>query len=93
MRVFLAAALVLCGAWSAYAKPLTDAQVARAIIQQSRGEYYATGHPCACPYDSARNGSSCGARSAYTRPGGAHPKCYPADVTKGEIEDYRASHR
>lgn len=73
-------------------KSADDAIVA-AIIQESRNEYYATGHPCACPYDSARNGSSCGGRSAYSRPGGAEPMCYPRDVTKADIEAYRASRR
>lgn len=72
---------------------LTDAQVVEKIIQGSRDDYYATGHPCACPYDRARNGSSCGGRSAYSRPGGAEPKCYPKDVSKTEIEAYRQSHR
>jgi hypothetical protein len=67
----------------------TDAQIIDAIIKQSRQSYYATGHPCACPDDKAKNGSSCGARSAYSRPGGAAPLCYPKDVTRGMIEDFR----
>jgi hypothetical protein len=71
---------------------LTDAQVADKIIQVSREDYYATGHPCACPYDRAQNGSSCGGRSAYSRPGGAEPKCFPKDVSKAEIITYRNTH-
>ncbi|WP_405030749.1 SH3 domain-containing protein [Pleomorphomonas sp. JP5] len=31
---------------------------------------------CDCPYDYARNGSRCGGRSAYSRPGGREPVCY-----------------
>lgn len=31
---------------------------------------------CDCPYDYARNGSHCGGRSAYSRPGGRAPVCY-----------------
>jgi hypothetical protein len=31
---------------------------------------------CPCPYDRASDGSSCGARSAYSRSGGYEPKCY-----------------
>jgi hypothetical protein len=90
----LACALVLPLACGALGKPvgLTDAQVAAQIIAASRNTYYATGHPCACPYDRARNGSSCGRRSAYSRPGGAEPKCYPQDVSKSEIERYRREH-
>ncbi len=31
---------------------------------------------CPCPYSIARDGSTCGARSAYSRSGGASPQCY-----------------
>jgi hypothetical protein len=65
------------------APPLTDSQIRQQIIQESVAAYLATGHPCACPYNSARDGSSCGGRSAYSRPGGAAPLCYPPDVTDG----------
>lgn len=37
------------------------------------------GQGCSCPYDVAKNGSSCGKRSAYTRPGGDAPICYVGD--------------
>jgi hypothetical protein len=47
---------------------LTAAAITALIVQASRNEYYATGHPCACPDDRARNGSACGGRSAYSRP-------------------------
>jgi hypothetical protein len=72
--------------------PLTDSQVRQEIINQSVSDYLATGHPCACPYNSARNGSASGGRSAYSRPGGASPLCYPKDVTDGLVGDWRRSH-
>jgi hypothetical protein len=50
---------------------MKDAQVRQAIIDESINDYLATGHPCACPYNSERNGSACGGRSAYSRPSGA----------------------
>ena len=31
---------------------------------------------CACPYDRASDGSLCGARSAWSKSGGASPQCY-----------------
>lgn len=31
---------------------------------------------CQCPYDFKRNGASCGGSSAFSRKGGAKPKCY-----------------
>jgi hypothetical protein len=68
---------------------LTAAAIAAIIVQASRDQYHAGGRPCACPDDKARNGSACGGRSAYSRPGGAAPLCYPSDVTAEMIESYR----
>jgi hypothetical protein len=68
---------------------LTAAAIAAIIVQASRDQYHAGGRPCACPDDTARNGSSCGGRSAYSRPGGAAPLCYPNDVPAAMIESYR----
>jgi hypothetical protein len=68
---------------------LSTAAIAAIIVQASRDQYHRTGRPCACPDDTARNGSSCGGRSAYSRPGGAEPLCYPTDVTPTMIEQYR----
>jgi hypothetical protein len=70
---------------------LTDQQIATIIVKESREAYYRTGHPCACPEDLARNGSRCGLRSAYSRPGGAEPYCYVTDVPKEKIQSYRAA--
>lgn len=68
---------------------LSAATVVALIIRASRDQYHATGHLCACPDDLMRNGRACGARSAYSRPGGAAPKCYPSDITESMISDYR----
>ena len=94
MRLGIVALSVVC-LWPAHGfarPPMGEAQVKQEIIQQSISDYLATGHPCACPYNTARNGSSCGRRSAYTRPGGAAPLCYPKDVTPGMVMDWRAAH-
>jgi hypothetical protein len=68
---------------------LTAAAIAAIIVQASRDQYHATGRPCACPDDTMRNGRACGNTSAYSRPGGAEPLCYPTDVTTTMIELYR----
>jgi hypothetical protein len=68
---------------------LTAAAIAAIIVQASRAQYHAGGRPCACPDDSMRNGRACGGRSAYSRPGGAAPLCYPSDVTAAMIDSYR----
>jgi hypothetical protein len=60
--------------------------IADLIVQTSRQQYYATGHPCACPDDLTRTGRRCGGTSAYSRPGGAAPFCYVSDVPVAMIE-------
>lgn len=89
MRSIAIVTLALLAALAPARAQLSDRQIAEAIVKQSRDAYYATGRPCACPEDTARNGSRCGGRSAYSRPGGAMPKCYPSDVTPAEIDAYR----
>jgi hypothetical protein len=92
MQRLSAVALLVVGVIPAAGETLTGQQIAERIINDSRSAYYASGHPCACPDDHARNGSLCGGRSAYSRPGGAEPKCYPQDVTAADIAAYRAAH-
>ena len=66
---------------------MSDAEIAAEIIRSSRGAYYSTGHPCACPDDTTRAGRSCGNTSAYMKAGGI--KCFPRDVTRADIANYR----
>jgi hypothetical protein len=66
--------------------PRSDDDIANDLLRKDRGRYHG---PCACPYDIARNGSRCGDRSAYSRPGGAAPLCYRSDVTPDMIGRFR----
>jgi hypothetical protein len=68
---------------------LTAAAIAAILIQASRDQYHATGHPCACPDDLMRNGRRCGGNSAHSRVGGAAPLCFPSDVTADMIDSHR----
>ena len=68
----------------------SDAQVKQRIIRESIASYPG---PCACPYNTDRAGRSCGRRSAYSRPGGYAPICYPADVSAAEIQAWRRANR
>jgi hypothetical protein len=70
--------------------PLTDAGIRQAMIQESIASYPGR---CPCPYNSAKNGSSCGGRSAYSRPSGHAPLCYPKDVSAEMVRRYRGQHR
>lgn len=65
------------------------AAVVQAIISASIASYHGN---CPCPYNSMRNGRSCGGRSAYSKPGGYAPLCFPQDVTEAMIQDYVARH-
>ena len=69
----------------AYARE-SDAQVKQRLIRQSIAAYPGS---CACPYSTARNGSSCGGRSAWSRGGGYAPLCYPKDVSSAEVQAAR----
>lgn len=65
---------------------LTDDQVKQRIIDDSISAYPGS---CACPFNSARNGSSCGRRSAWSRAGGYSPVCYKREVTKEMLNTWR----
>lgn len=67
---------------------LSDDEIRQLLIQRSTGGYSGS---CPCPYNVDRGGRRCGGRSAYSRPGGRSPLCYPQDVTPAMIERYRQS--
>lgn len=71
------------------APALSIAAIAQRLIAESRASYPGS---CACPYDTDRGGRRCGARSAYSRPGGYAPICYESDVTAQMVERYRSRH-
>ena|SRR5437867_977283 len=88
---FAVAVLTLGTAWSQTNKPTkTDDAIKQEIIQASIASYRGS---CPCPYSTDRAGRKCGARSAYSRPGGASPVCYVTDVTKKMVDDYRTNTR
>ena len=64
----------------------TNEEIKQELIRQSISSYSGS---CPCPYNVTRNGSRCGGRSAYSRPGGYSPLCYPSDVTNDMIMKYR----
>jgi len=70
-------------------KALSDARIREMLIQESIDAYSGS---CPCPYSTARNGSRCGRRSAYSRPGGEAPLCYAKDVSDPMVRAYRDAH-
>jgi hypothetical protein len=89
LRTFIAVAVVLIS-MPVSAAPISDDQVRSAIIRESLAGYPGN---CPCPYNSDRAGRSCGRRSAYSRPGGYSPICYPDQVAPDMIRQYRDTHR
>lgn len=69
--------------------PLTDLEVRLLLIDESIAAYEGA---CPCPYSIARDGTECGARSAYSREGGAAPLCFPEDVTDEVVQGWRDEH-
>jgi len=68
---------------------VTDQEVRDMVIKESLQSYPGN---CPCPYSTMKNGRSCGGRSAYSRPGGRSPLCFPKDVTDQMVKAYRAQH-
>jgi hypothetical protein len=68
------------------ARPLTDKQIKKRLIQDSIDDYPGN---CPSPYNRASNGSRCGKRSAYSKPGGYAPLCFDRDITQAMIDAYR----
>lgn len=69
---------------------LSDSQIKQKIIEESIADYPGT---CACPFNQARNGSSCGKRSAWSKAGGYSPICYKDEVTDDMIKEWREANQ
>lgn len=77
--------LAFAVSWAQTKAPKTDAEIKQQIINESIAAYRGN---CPCPYNTDRAGHRCGKRSAYSRPGGASPLCYAADVSQKMVDDY-----
>lgn len=65
---------------------LSTAKIKNLLIKRSHAYYSGN---CPCPYNTTRAGRKCGKRSAYSRPGGASPLCYPSDVSASMVAEYK----
>ncbi|MGN7805789.1 SH3 domain-containing protein [Ensifer sp. 22521] len=66
---------------------ISDTVIVQRIIAESISGYSGS---CPCPESRDRGGRRCGRRSAYSKPGGAAPICYPGDVSKAMIDAFRS---
>jgi hypothetical protein len=87
----LAAALLSGAAWAQTTPPRSAPDADAAQVRQAMIRASIAGYPgnCPCPYSIMRNGRNCGSRSAYSKPGGATPLCYPRDISDAMVEQYR----
>lgn len=76
----------IMGSAMAKGSSVSDAQIKEKIIADSIASYPSV---CACPFNRARNGSSCGRRSAWSKAGGYAPVCYENEVTDEMIKQWR----
>lgn len=83
-KILLFIGLTLTFAADAKQPTQSDEAIKKEIIQQSIQAYSGN-----CPYNTARNGSRCGKRSAYNRVGGAAPLCYPEDVSDRMVKEFK----
>ena len=88
VRVLLLALFCLAVHANAADDDLTDTEIRTILIKQSQAGYSGR---CPCPYSVNRAGRQCGHSSAYSKPGGRAPLCYPDDVTKEAIAAFRAA--
>jgi hypothetical protein len=85
-------ALTLLLGVSVHAGEAADAEVRRLIVENSIATYRAHGQACTCPYDTAKDGSSCSGSSAYFGAAPGTPLCFRGDVTAAMIQAWRRAH-
>lgn len=84
MRLLVACIILgLASAGQADAQNVASAK--RQMIQESISRYSGN---CPCPFSRASNGSRCGGRSAWSRPGGASPLCYGDDISDSMVRSW-----
>ncbi|MGO4405285.1 SH3 domain-containing protein [Bosea sp. RAF48] len=66
---------------------LSDAAIIAKLIALDASAYSGN---CRCPENRDRAGRLCGKRSAYSKPGGWAPLCYPGDVSREAIARFRS---
>ena len=90
MSLLFALAVCCSNYASGKAPQISDQTIRQQIIAASIASY--PGH-CACPCNSAKNGSACGGRSAWSRKGGYAPICYEREVSNEMVQQRRNTNR
>jgi len=86
MVLLAACCMVIAGNAVAKSRAVSDEKIKEKVIAESIASYPGV---CACPFNRARNGSSCGRRSAWSKAGGYAPICYKNEVTNEMVKQWR----
>jgi len=86
MKLLILMIFILGTTWSMADDRISDKEIKKTLIQQSIQEY---GKSCPCPYSKSPSGGQCGLTSAYSKTGRLAILCYPSNVTKTMIKEYR----
>ena len=86
MKYFIFIGLLLGISFAMADDNISDKEIKTVLIAKSIEEY---GRPCPCPYSKSPNGGQCGLNSAYSKTGRLAILCYPSNVTKTMIKEYR----
>lgn len=65
-----------------------ELSIRQAMVEASIAAYSGN---CPCPENRDRAGRRCGKHSAYSRPGGAAPHCYPDKIPAKEVARFMAT--
>jgi hypothetical protein len=77
----------------------SDDEIKKMMIKEEAEAYFnrmqARGNAgtCPCPYSINRAGNRCGDSSAYVKPRGESPWCYPKNISKAELESWKSANR
>jgi hypothetical protein len=86
MKYFILIVLILGVSFAMADDKISDKEIKTVLIDRSIVEY---GKPCPCPFSKSRNGGQCGLNSAYSKADRLSILCYPSNVTKKMIKEYR----
>lgn len=85
MLVALLAAPIFLFLQPSPAAALSTLEIKQQMIEESASTYPGN---CPCPDSRDSAGRRCGKRSAYSRPGGRAPLCYPDDISDDEAGEW-----
>jgi hypothetical protein len=75
----------------------SDDTIRKMMIEENKKAYFkkmrrrGNAGTCPCPYSMNRAGQECGDSSAYIKPGGESPWCFPKDISQKDLDSWKAA--